>query len=227
MAPGIFLSVHRLIASRLQEASGSLRGAGDPGARTLDVACPRPSFPEDHSVSLPIFIDLDGVLVESRHGARRDEFQLRPGVTDGFDRLRDVADPLVVLAEPPEQPLGTSRSAGDPVDFLRSALGEEGEQLLVASCPHESPQDPTDACHKPESGLVEVARDRYELPADGGWYIAGDKEGVQAGRQAGLRTIRVGPPDDDHRTAVHRADYEARDLMDAATRVMLEGLSLG
>ncbi len=33
------------------------------------------------------------------------------------------------------------------------------------------------------------------------------------------------PCSEDHLNAVHRADYEARDLMDAANRIMLEALT--
>ena len=46
-----------------------------------------------------------------------------------------------------------------------------------------------------------------------------------AGRSAGLHTIRIGPHGSDHMSVVHRPDFEARDLMDAANHIMVEALS--
>jgi hypothetical protein len=46
-----------------------------------------------------------------------------------------------------------------------------------------------------------------------------------AGRGAGLHTVRIGPHGEDHLSLVHRPDYEARDLMDAANHIMIEALS--
>jgi hypothetical protein len=56
------------------------------------------------------------------------------------------------------------------------------------------------------------------------WYVGGDQEGMVAGRGAGLHTIRIGPHNGDHLSAVHRPDYEARDLLDAANHIMIEAL---
>jgi len=72
--------------------------------------------------------------------------------------------------------------------------------------------------------LIEMALDRHHL-SRGGWLICADQESVQAGRTAGLHTIRVGPLTQDHRAAVHRADYEARDLRDAANWILMQSLA--
>ena len=67
-----------------------------------------------------------------------------------------------------------------------------------------------------------VAVEEQGLTGTMGWYVGGDQEGVVAGRTAGLHTIRIGPAGEDHLSAVHRPDYLARDLMDAANRILLE-----
>ena len=41
----------------------------------------------------------------------------------------------------------------------------------------------------------------------------------------GLRTVRIGPLGEDHLSSVHRPDYEARDLLDAANTIMLDALA--
>ena len=45
------------------------------------------------------------------------------------------------------------------------------------------------------------------------------------GRGAGLRTVRIGPLGVDHLSSVHRPDYEARDLLDAANHILVEELA--
>ncbi len=89
-------------------------------------------------------------------------------------------------------------------------------------CPHTP--DQTCDCRRPGAGLIEMALDRHHL-SRGGWLICADQESVQAGRTAGLHTIRVGPLTQDHRAAVHRADYEARDLRDAANWILMQSLA--
>jgi hypothetical protein len=65
----------------------------------------------------------------------------------------------------------------------------------------------------------------HGLSSRGSWFVGGDQEGVVAGRNAGLKTIRVGPVGEDHLSAVHRPDFEARDLLDAANHILFETLA--
>jgi histidinol phosphatase-like enzyme len=142
---------------------------------------------------------------------------MSPSAIDGLARLGESGLPLVLLLDP--------AGAGRP-DLRRSALeplvGRVATEFAIVSCPH---SDGGCTCAKPGQGLIESS------VADGatasGWLIGGDQASVQAGRGAGLRTVRIGPPMEDHRGVVHRADYDARDLVDAANRVLLEALSGG
>ncbi len=108
--------------------------------------------------------------------------------------------------------------------MLRTAWAEAVDDLVIVSCPHG--EDGDCDCAKPGNGLIESALERARSARHGmGWYVGGDQEGVVAGRTAGLHTIRIGPAGEDHLSAVHRADYLARDLMDAANRILLESLA--
>jgi histidinol phosphatase-like enzyme len=93
----------------------------------------------------------------------------------------------------------------------------------VILCPHG--EAGTCECAKPGSALVEHAVAETGIRARHSWYIGGDQEGVHAARSAGLRTIRIGPVGEDHLSAVHRPDYEARDLLDAANKILFDALS--
>jgi hypothetical protein len=167
-----------------------------------------------------IFLDLEGVIIERRPGRTDPPYSLRPGVDVGLRRLAQISDRLVALVEPP--PEGSKRPRS--IDFLngvRAPMVRGGPELLFVACPHR-PSDACD-CRKPGLGLIQTAMTKASS-AEPGWHISGDQESVHAGRAAGLRTIRIGPPSEDHHVVVHRADYEARDLLDAANWILLSSL---
>ena len=166
-----------------------------------------------------VYLDLDGALIETRPGRYEPEFYARPGVEDGVARLLQIADDVVVLVEPIRRRPGQPRYGDDPrIACLREVVGPDADVLTFVRCPHSGRACD---CAKPSPGLIALAREKLRLAGDG-WHVGGDQEGVQAGRAAGLRTIRVGPSGADHLSAVHRPDHEARDLLDAANRILVE-----
>lgn len=173
--------------------------------------------------SVSVFLDLDTVLLTTHAGRYGPELAIQAGIPEALERMAEVADRLVVVVDPPRADANRVMATAHRVDVLRAGLGDVAEQLVIATCPHgEAGQCD---CAKPGSGLVSLALKEHKLPDHGGWYVTADQEGVVAGRNAGLHTVRIGPVADDHLSAVHRADYEARDLMDAANRILLEALS--
>ena len=142
-------------------------------------------------------------------------------VAEGIERLSVVADQTVILVYPlnPSSPLTTDAAR---LKALHDGLGATLDGLLVVGCPHD---DRSCECAKPGSGLIELAISRHGLPRHNGWFIGADQEGVVSARGAGLNTIRIGPVGLDHLSAVHRPDYDARDLLDAANHILVEELS--
>lgn len=186
--------------------------AGCPTVRTMPVVQDR-----------AIFIDLEGVIIEVRPDRDRPAFSMRPGAEAGLLRLSQVTDRLIVLVEPPHP--GADSGQPRPVDQLvgvRAPMTKGGPEVLFVGCPHDGECD----CRKPGAGLIRLAAERNRVPLEGGWHIGGDPNAVMAGRSAGLRTVRIGPPASDPETAVHRADYEARDLLDAANWILVQSLGM-
>ena len=169
-----------------------------------------------------MFVDLDTALLAMHQGRRGLELGLQADVAGGLERLLEVGDQLIVLVDPPPREGASGRLTEQRLAVLREGLGPLAEQLTVVSCPHG--EDHTCDCAKPGSGLIELAIAEHGATRRGGWHIGADQEGVQAARAAGLHTIRIGPHGADHLSNVHRADYEARDLLDAANHIMLEAL---
>ena len=172
-----------------------------------------------------VFLDIDTALLESRWEPRGPELHLRPGVGEGLARLRQIADQVIVLVEP--RSAEAARKPDLRIEVLEEALGPEAAGLLIVTCRHESEsaEGADCGCRKPGTGLIDDARRTYRVDERGGWHIGGDQAGVYGARAAGLRTIRIGPVSEDHLSAVHRADHDARDLLAAANVVMMQALT--
>ncbi len=170
-----------------------------------------------------VFLDFDTVLLATHQERRGPELGLQPDIIEGIGRITEVADKIVALVDPARGEGSHGSDAAERIQFLRDGLGTTADRLDFVTCPHG--EDADCQCAKPGSGLIEEAIKDLGLHQRGGWYITADQEGVVAGRNAGLRTVRIGPTGEDHLSAVHRADYEARDLLDAANRILLESLA--
>jgi histidinol phosphatase-like enzyme len=170
-----------------------------------------------------VFIDLDTVLLAIHHGRRGLELGLQADLDEAVDRLREASSHVVVLVDPPPLEGAAGRQTEQRLAVLREGLGERMSALTLVACPHGERRECR--CAKPDSGLIDLAIAEHGLHARGSWYVGGDQEGMQAARHAGLHTIRVGPLGGDHLDWVHRPDHEARDLLDAANRIMLQSLA--
>ncbi len=177
----------------------------------------------DGSQGIAVFLDLDTVLLATHPGKYGPELALLSDLPEAIERLSEVAGSIVVLVDPTTREQSHAKETRLRVDVLRAGLGRQAERLTIATCSHA--EDERCECAKPGHGLIEQTLRENGLSRRGGWFVGGDQEGMVAGRGAGLRTIRIGPAGDDHLSSVHRADYEARDLLDAANRILLEALA--
>ena len=183
----------------------------------------RPADNEDELADA-VLLDLDTVLLGMHQGRRGTELNLMADLPDSIARLREVARRIVVVVDPPPREMleAIGRETPTRLQVLHSGLGRLADDLDIILCPHGESWNCD--CAKPGIGLVEHAVAETGIRPRHGWYIGGDQEGVQAARIVGLRTIRIGPLGEDHLSSVHRPDYEARDLLDAANRIMLDAL---
>lgn len=174
------------------------------------------------SDAVTVFLDMDTVLLAKHQGRYGPELGLQADLSGAIGRLFEVADRVVVVVNPSSSGANNSLDTAHRVAKLHAGLETGFERLVVATCQHG--EQGTCSCAKPGHGLISPHLGEGRRP-DAGWYVGGDQEGMVAGRSAGLRTIRIGPHAEDHVSAVHRPDYEARDLLDAANYIMAEALA--
>jgi len=142
---------------------------------------------------------------------------LRSNAEEGLRRLRDGGR-VVVLVDPAVRDQLLAHQADVRAAFARRNLRGALAKIAILSCRHR-PGEPCD-CRKPGLGLIERARDELALDLDGGFIVGGDAD-IAAGREAGLRTVRVGPAVVAPAGPTPTADYDARDLLDAANWILL------
>jgi len=197
-------------------------GFGARGSFNTALAEPQVVAAQSATRGHAVYLDLDTVLLATHRGRRGPELGVQADLAAGIGRLTEIADQIVILVFPAPTDVRAPLSTDARLAYLREHLGQALDGVVLISCPH---SDAACDCAKPGSGLIQLAIERYELPRRGGWYIGADQEGVVSGRTAGLRTVRIGPLGEDHLSAVHKADYEARDLLDAANHILIEELS--
>ncbi len=177
----------------------------------------------DRSDAIAIFLDLDTVLLDTHQGRYGPELTVQADLAPALARLAEVATKVFVVANPPPAGSGHVMDTNHRLDVLRSGLGHSVDQFDVIACSHG--ENGACDCAKPGNGLSRSALTENGLDRHRGWYLGGDQEGMVSGRTAGLQTIRIGPQGSDHLSDVHRPDHAARDLMDAANRIMMETLA--
>jgi hypothetical protein len=172
-----------------------------------------------------VLIDLDTVMLGMRQGRRGVELNLTADMPASLERLREVARRIVVLVEPPPADAMEAHGRETParLQTMHKGLGVLADDIDIVLCPHGEAHDCD--CATPGTGLIEEAVRQTNTEPRNSWYIGGDQEGIQAARTVGLRTVRIGPPVEDHMSSVHRPDYEARDLLDAANTIMFDALA--
>ena len=170
-----------------------------------------------------VVLDLDTVLLDRHPGKYGPELAVQADIPVALKRLSEVADKVIVVVNPKPAAGGHFMDTDHRLEVLHGGLNGAMDGVLIVRCPHG--ETGVCGCAKPGNGLIVSTLIENGLDGDSGWYVGADQEGVVAGRTSGLRTIRIGPHGMGHLSDVHRPDYEARDLMDAANRILLETLA--
>ena len=175
-----------------------------------------------------VFLEKDGTLLEKAPAAgERGRIRLRPGAVDALLLLAGLGYELVVIGNQPgvargQFPVGALDAISVHLDdlFLTHGFKLAGTYW----CPHDPDGRVMEysficGCRMPQPGLMHAAAGNHDLDLPRSWVIGSDADTIEAGLHAGCSTVWVGDASDD---SVERsfADISARDLLDAATRIM-------
>lgn len=141
----------------------------------------------------PVFLDRDGVINRNRDDYVKsvEEWVPLPGAISSIVRLSRAGHAVVVVTNQSSiaREFCSEEDVREVNRYMTGLVEDKGGTIAgVYYCPHH-PESGC-SCRKPETGMVDAARDELGLPPGG--YIVGDAySDMELGRRAGLRTILV------------------------------------
>ncbi|MCF8224507.1 MAG: HAD family hydrolase [Bacteroidales bacterium] len=143
-----------------------------------------------------IFLDRDGVINNPRKNYyvyKVGDFVLNRGVTEALKCFQERDYMLIVITN--QGGISKGKYTVEDVEGLHAHMVQElaasGIDLTaVYFCPHHNKRENC-LCRKPKPLMLEKAIARFDIDPDQSWFIGDKKTDVEAGRQAGVKTIRI------------------------------------
>lgn len=169
------------------------------------------------------FLDRDGVInrkapTEDEYLTRWEKIEILPGVPQAI-ALLNLADFRVILVSN-QRSVAKGLITAAELDSIHERMCDELARAGaiihgVYYCPHEL--QPPCSCRKPQPGMLLQAARTHDIDLTASWMIGDSDRDVEAGKNAGCRTIRLLR---DNETGNSNADAVARSLLEA-TRLIL------
>jgi len=164
-----------------------------------------------------VFFDRDGIVNASpsprEYVERWEEFRLLPPFVRILRRVIEAGYAAVVVTNQRGVARGLiSRSELERMHRLLKEhlkLEHDLELLDILYCPHEKG---VCECRKPKPGMLIEAAGRHGLDLPGSWMVGDSESDVEAGRNAGCRTVRVGADAQSSTADVRVADLRELEL---------------
>jgi D-glycero-D-manno-heptose 1,7-bisphosphate phosphatase len=146
-----------------------------------------------------VFLDRDGVvnrqLPEGRYVASWEELEILSGVPEAIGLLNQAG--YLVFIATNQRGVAKGLMSLDDLDQihrrLTAELASRGAAIVqIYSCPHDDL--PPCRCRKPAPGMLLDAVAAHHLDLASSWMIGDSPRDIQAGQNAGCRTIRITYP---------------------------------
>jgi len=150
-----------------------------------------------------IFLDRDNTLInDPGYINHPDQVKLLDGVAEALNELKALEYKLVVVTNQSAVARGivTEKALGEIHDRLEELLAEQNASLdRIYYCPYHPdgvvPEFSKESdCRKPAPGMFRKAVAEMDLDLDQSWCIGDTRGDVEAGRQAGCKTILIDKP---------------------------------
>ena len=142
-----------------------------------------------------VFIDRDGTIntyVPDSYTWKIEDFEWLPEAKDGLRMLSKTDYKIVVVSN--QSGIGKGKYAEEDVNVLHAWMLEEckKEDIRIDAiyiCPHHS--DEGCICRKPNPGMMHQAAEELNINLKKSWMIGDNPTDVEAGRRAGVKTIKI------------------------------------
>src|SRR5260370_20198942 len=142
------------------------------------------------------FLDRDGVInrkpQEGQYVTRWEEMEFLPGVPEAISLLTQAG--LCVLIVSNQRCVAKGLLTAGELESIHERMCQElataGATITeVYYCPHE--EQPPCGCRKPAPGMLLRAAFEHEIDLQTSWMIGDSEIDIQAGKNAGCRTVRI------------------------------------
>jgi len=168
------------------------------------------------------FLDRDGVInrkpPEGQYVTRWEELQFLPGVSEAIILLTGAGYSVFVVTN--QRGVAEGLPTQDDLESIHQRMCQEladaGAVITkVYYCPHE--KQPPCICRKPAPGMLLTAARDHEINLSSSWMIGDSDIDVEAGKNAGCKTIRIAPRGP---AGNNGADESAASLIAAVHRIL-------
>jgi D-glycero-D-manno-heptose 1,7-bisphosphate phosphatase len=147
-------------------------------------------------MSRAVFLDRDGVInkkpVEGEYVTRWEELHILPGVASAIALLNRTGFRVIVVSNQRcvAKGLITTADLESMHHRVCDTLAAAGAKIDdVYYCPHE--KEPPCRCRKPAPGMLLDAAQAHQIDLKSSWMIGDSEIDVEAGRNAGCKTVRL------------------------------------
>lgn len=184
-----------------------------------------------NSLKKAVFLDRDGVInrkaQEGDYITSWEDFQILPGVAEAISLLNQAGLTVIVVTNQRAIAKGLLTTAG--LERMHERMSESFAQSGavingIQFCPHD--YDPPCSCRKPAPGMLLDAAREHGIHLAASWMIGDSDIDIQAGKNAGCRTVRIhataeelGVNETRSRESI-RADLIASSLLDAVRQLL-------
>lgn len=143
-----------------------------------------------------IFLDRDGVINHPKKNYyvyRKEDFIINRGVIEALQYLQEKDYLLFVITN--QGGISKGKYSQSDVEAVHTHMEEEfsrhGIDLSgIYYCPHH-PKNERCLCRKPEPLMLQKAMAQFDVDGERSWFIGDKKTDVEAGRRAGVNTLKV------------------------------------
>jgi D-glycero-D-manno-heptose 1,7-bisphosphate phosphatase len=185
-----------------------------------------------------IFLDRDGVIIEEvNYLSHPDQVKLIPGAAKAIQTLNTLGIPVIIVSNQAGVAKGYFSITQIPLVHARlnHLLAQENAHAdAIYYCPHHPEGSVpeysiTCKCRKPSSGMLLEAEKIHQLDLSSSWIIGDKASDVEAGINAGCKTILVktGYGDNITSESLPSTTIIKADLLEAVNFILLSPSSLG
>ena len=169
------------------------------------------------------FLDRDGVInrrpPEGQYVTRWEEMQFLPGVSEAIALLTQAGYYVIVVSN--QRCVAKGLLTQSELEAIHERMCQElaNDCAIITKvyyCPHE--KQPPCSCRKPAPGMLLEAAQTYEIDLASSWLIGDSDIDVEAGRNAGCKTVRILRRDEGGNGGAH---LTALSLLDAVHRLLV------